>query len=678
MRHIPGIYNALWTDMFIESTYMKLGHGPAGVVGLATNYDQMTKWALSFALCGEVSLNVRAMSTTQEPIQLSHKEEQSSRIKTDQNDRSNIRSMLETCIHPLECATHPDGALMNIVTGEIAHPEANVADALQLGKQALILFRTRWPSSFHETLTKIIIPMDSKKKHIALGEHRIFDQELIYARVIGLQASNRRDTITKKDFLEYELAAYPPSMFNSEGNMKTPNAKYILKQSLQHTISERNCPVDVVVWDVSAVLWATAWPSGKLQRLIDNFKARVNYSLQTADVVLCFDRYNEMSIKAFTRTQRSRASRVHNLHPDRDIPGKDVCLTNTKNKIQLNALITESLIKPDFATQATTHHSLTIAGVCNSPLEITNGLKIERHDLSSSHEEADIIIAQHAIASSLLGKSVHVVCDDTDVLALLIHFYHIHCKGSTMIMSSPIKDRAVIDIKATTAAHSDIASDILAIHGLSGADTVSALYGIGKATVVRIAKQGKLRLSSIGNIKEDIETVKTQATAFICAAYGSSVKSCTSMTECRVKLWGLKTGRTSAKLCSLPPTDAAFLQHVLRAHLQVAIWKSALHESPPDIDPTEYGWNTDHQGNFIPRAVAPGTLDAPPEILIRCQCKTSECRTAACNCANIGCTIFCLCGGGERCKNPHTRAQIDDDNDDDLQCDDNGDGDGDQ
>ena len=28
VRHIPGItYNATWTDMLIESTYMRLGHG---------------------------------------------------------------------------------------------------------------------------------------------------------------------------------------------------------------------------------------------------------------------------------------------------------------------------------------------------------------------------------------------------------------------------------------------------------------------------------------------------------------------------------------------------------------------------------------------------------------------------------------------------------------------------
>ena len=52
LRHIPGVYNATWTDMFIETTYVWLGHGPAGAVGLSTDYDQMKKLALSFVLCG--------------------------------------------------------------------------------------------------------------------------------------------------------------------------------------------------------------------------------------------------------------------------------------------------------------------------------------------------------------------------------------------------------------------------------------------------------------------------------------------------------------------------------------------------------------------------------------------------------------------------------------------------
>ena len=173
---------------------------------------------------------------------------------------------------------------------------------------------------------------------------------------------------------------------------------------------------------MSAVLWVIHWTPGKLQNILDVFRARIEHTLQTADVVLCFDRYKQQSIKTYTRISRLKASRVHKLNAQIEAPAKDVCLTNTKNKVQLNTLITESLIQPSFYNNATKNHSLTIAGVCDCPLEITNGVKIERRDLCSSHEEADIIITQHAIASSLLGKSVHVVCDDTDVFALLVHF----------------------------------------------------------------------------------------------------------------------------------------------------------------------------------------------------------------------------------------------------------------
>ena len=61
-----------------------------------------------------------------------------------------------------------------------------------------------------------------------------------------------------------------------------------------------------------------------------------------------------------------------------------------------------------------------------------------------------------------------------------------------MIMSSPVKERSVIDIKQTAAAHIDIVFDLLTLHRLSGADTVSAIHGIGNATVINLAKKGEL------------------------------------------------------------------------------------------------------------------------------------------------------------------------------------------
>ena len=128
------------------------------------------------------------------------------------------------------------------------------------------------------------------------------------------------------------------------------------------------------------------------------------------------------------------------------------------------------------------------------PVEITGGLRIDGHDLRSTHEEADILIAQLAsISLSLLGKSARIVCDDSDVVVLLVHYYNIrfNCSNTApIIISSALKERAVIYIRATVESHSDIADDLLAIHGLSGADAVASFHGIGKAIVVKVAKKG--------------------------------------------------------------------------------------------------------------------------------------------------------------------------------------------
>ena len=93
-----------------------------------------------------------------------------------------------------------------------------------------------------------------------------------------------------------------------------------------------------------------------------------------------------------------------------------------------------------------------------------------------------------------------------------------------MFMSSPVKERAVVNIPATSEAHRDIAADLMAFHGLSGADTTASLHGIGKGTVLNISKKGGVPLFNIGDVAADIKFVEAQATAFICAAYGKSTQ----------------------------------------------------------------------------------------------------------------------------------------------------------
>ena len=33
-RHTPGIWNGIWTDMMIETTFMRQGKGPNGIIGI--------------------------------------------------------------------------------------------------------------------------------------------------------------------------------------------------------------------------------------------------------------------------------------------------------------------------------------------------------------------------------------------------------------------------------------------------------------------------------------------------------------------------------------------------------------------------------------------------------------------------------------------------------------------
>ena len=194
---------------------------------------------------------------------------------------------------------------MNIVNGQIAHPGVNADNAVSLGHRAMEHFKGGWPDSLYCPLGKLVVTMDVTKNHVLVGKERVYDQKLICACVIiGLLASSRK--INFNDVLAFELAAYPPSMFNADGNMIVATSKSTLKHKLQVTISERNCPIsDTMLYDSSALLWVSTWPSGKLRVYVDAFKAFVHQALRRANVILVFDRYFPNSIKTFTRTQRS-------------------------------------------------------------------------------------------------------------------------------------------------------------------------------------------------------------------------------------------------------------------------------------------------------------------------------------------------------------------------------------
>ena len=73
-------------------------------------------------------------------------------------------------------------------------------------------------------------------------------------------------------------------------------------------------------------------------------------------------------------------------------------------------------------------------------------------------EEADVIMIQHMIAISeeLDGAGIRVMCDDTDVFVLLLHFYRIREMSCSLTMESLARDSKCVDIRATATKHKEI------------------------------------------------------------------------------------------------------------------------------------------------------------------------------------------------------------------------------
>ena len=102
-------------------------------------------------------------NTTQNTLHTHHKEEAKGRIKADQEDRLSLRNTLDVYINSFDNESYPDGALMNIMIGQIAHPDVKADNALALGQQATKDFKSGWPGTFYDPLGKLIVPMDVKK-----------------------------------------------------------------------------------------------------------------------------------------------------------------------------------------------------------------------------------------------------------------------------------------------------------------------------------------------------------------------------------------------------------------------------------------------------------------------------------------------------------------------------------
>ncbi|KAJ4944771.1 hypothetical protein JOQ06_013311 [Pogonophryne albipinna] len=147
-RHIRGIWNGLWSDQFIESTFMRYGHSVGGIIGITLKPEALKIWALSRHICCKIESDMKNMEeeeTNTTKVHLYHKEEAKARVRADTKDRDGLHQKLDVCLHPLDPNTHPGESIVNITSGKIAPPTASVDSAVKIGEAMLEQFEKTWP-----------------------------------------------------------------------------------------------------------------------------------------------------------------------------------------------------------------------------------------------------------------------------------------------------------------------------------------------------------------------------------------------------------------------------------------------------------------------------------------------------------------------------------------------------
>ena len=61
MKHVPGIGNGICIDMYIETTFMRYGHGKGGIIGITRKPEALKTLALSLHIYGSLVSDIATL-----------------------------------------------------------------------------------------------------------------------------------------------------------------------------------------------------------------------------------------------------------------------------------------------------------------------------------------------------------------------------------------------------------------------------------------------------------------------------------------------------------------------------------------------------------------------------------------------------------------------------------------
>ena len=189
---------------------------------------------------------------------------------------------------------------------------------------------------------------------------------------------------------------------------------------------------------------------------------------------------------------------------------------------------------------------------------------------------------------------------------------------------------------------------LLFAHAITGCDSVSALYNIGKKKAIKILAAEDWKILDVFT-KPDAtyDEISHAGEAFLLKLYcATSISQSLDQLRYMLYLKKMKTSMSSFDLETLPPTSSAAKWHSYRTYFAVQEWLG----NTAHLDPLKWGWQMSDnslQPIFNDKEAAPSHILR----MISCGCKTGCGKRCRCRKSGLNCTEMCSSCAGFNCSN---------------------------
>ena len=575
VRRTDKPFSGTWSDMIIEQSLMRSMKVTSGIThGRGISESVRSQWILgsrtSSLICSQLEEYCGTRSTTNEQ----HVDWRDARRKRDDAD---IQKLYEWLLNHDPFSDRKE--VVSLSTGLIGNG-VNCYDAYEIGKSIMSENENKRFTDIKMKMSKKATTLGTMKNTVLIKKKSYtLDPLTLFHRICVLQ----EESSDLKSYLSYELAPYPLALFNEVGMRKNTKSEL-------YAVFRDSQPMDVhnyhYVVDGGYLLHKVVWPPQQtFGNLLSIYLEYVKKHFGQ-NVSVIFDGYEKACLKDAERRRRYTAT-APDIVIDKNTPvttKQQLFLANSRNKGSFVDLLRQHFMD--------------------------NGVNAR----TAAHD-ADIEIVKEAVQLQEAGLHTAVVGEDVDLLILITALAS--DEGQPILFVKPGKSKADQKIFSSKV-NENFKATALFLHAFTGCDTTSALYRKGKKTSWETLSNAP-ELHEIVNIFHAEHSTKNEIGKYGCEAMKilykvRGIREDMSLNCLRYTQFRTLAVKNKVDLPSLPPTEAATIQHAYRVYIQIQEWLGR------ELNIHEWGWKEDESGFY------PVTTDAPPapSVLMKklfCACK---------------------------------------------------------